>query len=146
MSQPQQHRIQAASVTTQLAATPDPQTHRARPGIKPASSQGQCWVLNLLSQNKNSDFLLFECNMPGCRFWNILPCSMVSEILGSCGLVSVVNFGKSWCIIPSNSSSPFFLPHLVSHHVYVPHLFTHRSWDPGCFLLRPFFPWRASNV
>ena len=34
-------------------------THRARPGIEPASSQPLCWVLNLLSHNGNSSFTYF---------------------------------------------------------------------------------------
>ena len=33
-------------------------THWVRPGIKPTSSQTLCWVLNLLSHNKNSKLAL----------------------------------------------------------------------------------------
>ena len=44
----------------QLAAMPDPCPNRRgqgeRPGIEPASSQRQCWVLNPLSHNGNSLF------------------------------------------------------------------------------------------
>ena len=36
-------------------------THWPRPGIKPASSQRHCWVLNLLSQNGNSCLGLLKC-------------------------------------------------------------------------------------
>ena len=32
--------------------------HWTRPGSKPASSQTLCWVLNLLSHNRNSNFLI----------------------------------------------------------------------------------------
>ena len=53
-SQPQQHWIQAPSITYAAACgNTRPLTHRARPGIEPISSQRQCWVLNLLSHNGN---------------------------------------------------------------------------------------------
>ena len=52
---PQQRRIRAASATyTTAHGNATSLTHWARPGIEPASSQQQCWVLNLLSHNRNS--------------------------------------------------------------------------------------------
>ena len=49
-------------------------THWLRPGIKPASSQRQSWVLNLLSHNGNSqdDFLFhyFKESMTIARIWH----------------------------------------------------------------------------
>ena len=53
--QPQQHGIQAVSVTySAVCGNAGSLTHRARPGIEPASSQGQHQVLNPLSHNGNS--------------------------------------------------------------------------------------------
>ena len=49
----QQPWIWAASETTCSCNNSRSLTHWARPGIKPASSQRQYWVLNLLSHNRN---------------------------------------------------------------------------------------------
>ena len=47
--------IRAASATyTTTCGNAGSLTHQARPGTKPASSQRPCWVLNLLSHNRNS--------------------------------------------------------------------------------------------
>ena len=53
--QPWQHQIWGTSVTFAAACSNARSlTHWARPGIKPASSQTLCWVLNPLSHNENS--------------------------------------------------------------------------------------------
>ena len=53
--QPQQHQIQAESVTYATAhGNTGSLTHWAKPGVEPASSQRQCWVLNPMSHNRNS--------------------------------------------------------------------------------------------
>ena len=58
--QPGQHEIRAASVTyTAACGNAGSLTPWVRPGIKPASSQRQHWVLNLLSHNRNSQFFIF---------------------------------------------------------------------------------------
>ena len=57
MPQPLQHWIWATSVTYITACGDTGSlTHWARPGIKPASSQRQCRVLNPLSHSGNSAF------------------------------------------------------------------------------------------
>ena len=53
--EPQQHGIWAPSVTyTTVHSSTRSLTHWMRPGIKPASSQTLCRVLNPLSHNRNS--------------------------------------------------------------------------------------------
>ena len=55
MPQPWQHRIQVTSANSGAACSNTRSlTHWVRPGIEPASSQRQCWVLNPLSHNRNS--------------------------------------------------------------------------------------------
>ena len=55
MSQPQQHQIWATSVTYVVACTnARTLTHWSWLGIKPASSQRQCWVLIPLNHDRNS--------------------------------------------------------------------------------------------
>ena len=59
--QTQQRRIQATSVTYMAACGNDGSlTHRARPGIEPASSRRQHQVLHPLSHNGNSNLLIFN--------------------------------------------------------------------------------------
>ena len=54
MPQPQPRQIQASSATyTTAPSNARSLTHWARPGIEPASSRTLCWVLSLLSHNRN---------------------------------------------------------------------------------------------
>ena len=58
--QPWQQQIQATSVTYASAFdNARSLTHGVKPGIKPASSQRQCQVLNPLNHNGNSESVLF---------------------------------------------------------------------------------------
>ena len=58
-SQPQQHGIQAASVTyTAACGNAGPLTHGTWAGIEPTSSWKLCQVLNPLSHNGNSTYIL----------------------------------------------------------------------------------------
>ena len=57
--QPWQHEVWATSVTYATACSnPGSLTHWARPGIKPASSQSLCQVLNPVSHSGNSKMFL----------------------------------------------------------------------------------------
>ena len=60
-SQPQQHRIQAASASiAEVCSYARFLTHWVRPRIKPTSSWTLCWALNLLSHKGNSTFPDFK--------------------------------------------------------------------------------------
>ena len=61
MPQSQQHKIQAASANfAAVCSNTGSLAHWVRPGIEPASSQIQCWVLNKLSHNgKSAELYLF---------------------------------------------------------------------------------------
>ena len=67
----QLHQIQAASETYATACdNTGSLTHRARPGIEPASSWTLCWFLNPLNHNRNSTPDIFEQSKPSllCPF------------------------------------------------------------------------------
>ena len=59
--QPQQRQIQAASASYAADhGNAGSLTHWTRTGMEPASSQTLCWVLNLLSHNRNSVLSVFK--------------------------------------------------------------------------------------
>ena len=58
--QPWQHGIPAASATyTAVCSNASSLMHWVRPGIEPSSSWTPCWLLNLLSHNRNSQRVHF---------------------------------------------------------------------------------------
>ena len=70
-SQPQQHQIQAASVTfSKMCSSTGSLTNSARPRIKPTSTRTLCQVLNLLCHIRNSPNARFKASLPICGFSN----------------------------------------------------------------------------
>ena len=67
ISQPQQHWIQATSAAyAHSVQQPGSLIQWETPGIEPASSRTLCWVLNLLSHNRNSTFFKFTLSPQIC--------------------------------------------------------------------------------
>ena len=124
MPQPQQHQIQATSVTYAVACgNTGSLTQRVRPGIKTASSW-TWYQVNLLSHNRNSIvlwvFFYYYYSV------SVLQASQINDF------VSDINFGEISVVIASNVTSVFislsFPSDISVMHMLHPLLLSYSTW------------------